>query len=108
LVGRPAAAYARARGAVVTVLTKETYDATALRSADIIITGVGQPHFITPELVKEHVILFDGGTSEDGGVLVGDVSPTVADRASLLTPVPGGIGPITIAYLLRNLISLTR
>jgi methylenetetrahydrofolate dehydrogenase (NADP+) / methenyltetrahydrofolate cyclohydrolase len=108
LVGRPAAAYARARGAEVTVLTKETYDASALRSADIIITGVGQPHLITPELVKEHVIIFDAGTSEDGGVLVGDVSPAVADQASLLTPVPGGIGPITIAYLLRNLVALTR
>ena len=108
LVGRPAAAYARERGAAVTVLTRETYDEAALRLADIIISGVGQPNLITPALVKEHVIIFDAGTSEDGGVLVGDVSPLVAEKASLLTPVPGGIGPITIAYLLRNLVRLAR
>lgn len=106
LVGRPAAAYARERGAMVTVLTKETYDSAKLRSADIIVSGIGQPHFIKPEFVKEGVVIFDAGTSEDGGVLVGDVAPEVASKASLLTPVPGGIGPVTIAYLLRNLVSL--
>lgn len=104
LVGRPAAAYARACGADVTVLNKDTYNEAELLQADIIISGVGQPHLITPDLVKEHVIIFDAGTSEDGGVLVGDVSPEVAEKASLITPVPGGIGPITIAYLLRNLV----
>lgn len=108
LVGQPAAAYAQARGAEVTVLTKGTYTAAALSSADIIISGIGRPHFITPDLVKDHIIIFDAGTSEDGGVLAGDVDPDVASKASLLTPVPGGIGPITIAYLLRNLVQLTR
>ncbi len=108
LVGRPAAVYAAARGALVTVMTKETYDASKLPPADIIISGIGKPHFITPDLVKEHVIIFDAGTSEDGGVLAGDVHPAVAERASLLTPVPGGIGPITIACLLRNLVQLAQ
>jgi methylenetetrahydrofolate dehydrogenase (NADP+)/methenyltetrahydrofolate cyclohydrolase len=108
LVGRPAAAYARGRGAVVSVLTKESYDAALLRQADIIISGIGQPHFITADLVQPGVVVFDAGTSEDGGVLVGDADPSVADVAALLTPVPGGIGPITIAYLLRNLVALSR
>jgi methylenetetrahydrofolate dehydrogenase (NADP+)/methenyltetrahydrofolate cyclohydrolase len=49
------------------------------------------------------VVVFDAGTSEDGGVLVGDAHADVADVASLVTPVPGGIGPITIAYLFKNL-----
>ncbi|MBP6881753.1 MAG: bifunctional 5,10-methylenetetrahydrofolate dehydrogenase/5,10-methenyltetrahydrofolate cyclohydrolase [Candidatus Pacebacteria bacterium] len=107
LVGRPAAAYARERGAEVIVLTKETYDESKLRPTDIIISGIGQPHFIKPDMVKEGVVIFDAGTSEEGGVLVGDVDPEVGSKASLLTPVPGGIGPITISYLLRNLVSLT-
>jgi methylenetetrahydrofolate dehydrogenase (NADP+)/methenyltetrahydrofolate cyclohydrolase len=108
LVGRPAAVYAAARGANVTIFTEETYDQAGLRLADIIISGIGQPHFITPDLVKEEVIIFDAGTSEDGGVLSGDVHPDVAARAALLTPVPGGIGPITIAYLLRNLVAISQ
>jgi methylenetetrahydrofolate dehydrogenase (NADP+)/methenyltetrahydrofolate cyclohydrolase len=49
------------------------------------------------------VVIFDAGTSEDGGVIMGDVHPDVANKASVFTPVPGGIGPITIAYLLSNL-----
>jgi methylenetetrahydrofolate dehydrogenase (NADP+)/methenyltetrahydrofolate cyclohydrolase len=108
LVGAPAAHYARSKGAVVTVLTKETFSSEVLQSADIIISGVGQPHFIKPAMVKDGVVIFDAGTSEEGGVLAGDVDPAVASKASLLTPVPGGIGPITIAYLLRNLVSLVR
>lgn len=108
LVGRPAAAYARERGAEVMVLTKENYEAAKLQPADILISGIGQPHFIKSDMVKEGVVVFDAGTSEDGGVLVGDVDPAVGSKASLLTPVPGGIGPITIAYLLRNLVDLTR
>lgn len=108
LVGLPAAEYARRSGAQVTLLTKETYDETALRKADIIISGIGQPHFIKPEMVKNGVVIFDAGTSEDGGVLAGDVDPAVVDKASIMTPVPGGIGPITITYLLRNLVGLAR
>lgn len=108
LVGLPAAEYARQAGAKVSMLTEETYDEQVLQTADIIISGIGQPRFITPAMVKEGVVVFDAGTSEDGGVLVGDVDPEVESKASLLTPVPGGIGPITIAYLLRNLVSLAR
>lgn len=108
LVGQPAAAYARTKGAAVQVLTKETYDKAALLSADIIISGIGQPHFISFDMVKAGVVIFDAGASEEGGVLAGDVDPAAASKAALLTPVPGGIGPITIAYLFRNLISSLR
>jgi methylenetetrahydrofolate dehydrogenase (NADP+)/methenyltetrahydrofolate cyclohydrolase len=108
LVGLPAAEYARKAGSIVSVLIKETYDESLIQTADIIISGIGQPYFIKPALVKSGVVIFDAGTSEDGGVLVGDVDPLVAEKASLITPVPAGIGPITIAYLLRNLVSLSR
>lgn len=105
LVGKPCEAYAKSRGASVIVVTEESGDATAeLRAADIIIAGAGTPHFITSDMVKDQVVVFDAGASEDGGVIVGDVSPEVADKAQLFTPVPGGIGPITVAVLLRNLV----
>lgn len=107
LVGTPAAFFARAMGARVTVLTEASLDATAVaQAADIIILGVGQPNLLTPDMVKEGVVVFDAGASEDGGLLVGDAAPTVAEKASVFTPVPGGIGPITIAVLFQNLLTL--
>ena len=108
LVGKPAARYARKRGARVRVYEDGTLDQSSLKTADIIISGIGQPHFINPDMVQAGVILFDAGTSEDGGVLAGDVHPAVEEVASLLTPVPGGIGPITIAYLLKNVVQLAQ
>lgn len=107
LVGRPAALWARAEGAVVQVVDRDTTDAdTILKEADIIISGAGQPGLITPEKIKEGIVIFDAGTSEEGGELKGDADPACASKASLFTPVPGGIGPITIAVLLRNLVVL--
>jgi len=108
LVGKPAARYARKRGARVRVYEDGTLDQSSLKTADIIISGIGQAHFITADMIQAGVILFDAGTSEDGGVLVGDVHPDAEKVAKLLTPVPGGIGPITIAYLLKNLVTLVR
>ncbi len=108
LVGKPAARYARKKGARVRVYEDGTLDQSSLKTADIIISGIGQAHFIKPDMVQEGVILFDAGTSEDGGVLVGDVHPDAESVAALLTPVPGGIGPITIAYLLKNVVMLAR
>ena len=59
-------------------------------------------------MVKEGVVVFDAGASEDGGLLVGDADPAAADKASLFTPVPGGIGPMTIALLFHNLVQLQK
>ena len=107
LVGQPAALYAKEKGAKVTVLTKDNFNPALLRLADLIITGIGQPHFVVPDMVKEGVVIFDAGTAEDGGKIAGDVDPKTYAKASLVTPVPGGIGPITIAYLLRNLMYIS-
>lgn len=108
LVGKPAAFWAEAEKAVVTALDKDTPDVERkLRGADIVISGAGVPGLITPDKIKEGVVIFDAGTSEEGGILKGDADPDCANKAVLFTPVPGGIGPITIAVLLRNLVSLT-
>lgn len=108
LVGKPAALWAEAQGATVTVIDKSTGDADALmREADIIISGAGVPGLITPDKIKDGVVIFDAGTSEEGGELRGDATSACSEKASLFTPVPGGIGPITIAILLRNLVSLS-
>ena len=91
----------------MSVVTKDTIDITHYtKNADIIVCGAGVPNLITEEMVKEGVIVLDAGTSEEGGILKGDVDPLVALKASLFTPVPGGIGPITIAVLLRNVVVL--
>lgn len=107
LVGAPAATYARINGAHVSIVTKETVlPAGAIESADILILGAGVPSLITINMVKSGVIVFDAGTSEEGGMLVGDASPLLSEKAALLTPVPGGIGPLTIAILLKNVLYL--
>ena len=107
LVGAPAEKYAKSKGAKVTVITEGSTDLSVVDTADLIILGVGKPNLLTPRMVKSGVVVFDAGASEDGGLLVGDADPKVAEKASLFTPVPGGIGPITIALLFRNLLELT-
>ena len=109
LVGKPAVCWAKAAGADVTVVDKDTKEADSLlQNADIIISGAGAPGLITPAKIKACVIIFDAGTSEEGGQMKGDADPACAEKASLFTPVPGGVGPITIAILLRNLVALHR
>lgn len=107
LVGAPAALWARRQGAAVSVTSQASpAQDRLLREADIIIAGAGVPGLITREQLKPGVVVFDAGTSEAEGVLAGDVDPGVAEIASLFTPVPGGIGPITVAVLFRNLATL--
>lgn len=109
LVGAPTAEFLKSVGAEVTVLTEASTEAeTTLKKADVLVTGIGKAHFVTPDMVRDGVAIFDAGTSEDGGLMVGDVHPAVAHTASLFTPVPGGVGPVTVAVLLRNLITLIR
>lgn len=107
LVGAPALEYAKQRSAQVIVVNEFTQNVEAVtKIADIIIMGVGRSNLLTLDMVKEGVVVFDAGASEDGGLLVGDANPEVASKASLFTPVPGGIGPLTVALLFRNLLEL--
>jgi methylenetetrahydrofolate dehydrogenase (NADP+) / methenyltetrahydrofolate cyclohydrolase len=108
LVGQPSVKWFTSAGAHVSVVVRETKDiAFYTRQADIIVCGAGDPGFLKPDMVKEGVVILDAGTSEEGGVLRGDADPLCAEKAALFTPVPGGVGPITIAVLLRNLIDLS-
>ena len=108
LVGRPVALWLLGEEGTVSVLDKETEAPGAvLAQADIIISGIGKPGFITGEMVKKGAVVVDAGTSESEGKVVGDVDfDSVAPKASYITPVPGGIGPLTVAILLQNVLTL--
>ncbi len=107
LVGKPVAFLCIQAEATVAVANKETQDLSKLaQNADVIITGAGQPGLITGEMVKDGVIVIDGGTAESGGGIVGDVDfDSVSPKASLISPVPGGVGPVTVAMLLSNVVT---
>lgn len=111
LVGAPAEVWFRAQGGDVRVFDKMSeVDAmhTALREADIVVTGMGHAGYLKPEMLKAGVVLIDAGTSESAGVIVGDADPQCEEVARLFTPVPGGVGPLTIALIFRNLLTLGR
>lgn len=106
LVGGPAAYLMRRLGAEVSIVTLESGSLEELKTADIVILGAGNPGFVTPDMIKEGVILIDAGTSEQGGKVRGDAGPACAEKAALFTPVPGGVGPIAVAMIFKNLFDL--
>lgn len=106
LVGAPAATWLRQRGAYVTIADRDSDLAELLKDADIIVSGAGVPGIIKPEMLKEGVVLIDAATSESNGVIAGDADPLCAEKCSLFTPVPGGVGPIAVACLFENVVTL--
>ena len=112
IVGMPQSLLLSAKGvdSTVTVAHSRTKDTQALcSSADIIIAAVGRPEMVTTDWVKEGAVVVDVGinrvdddTRERGWRLAGDVHPDVAQKAAWLSPVPGGVGPMTIAMLMEN------
>jgi len=108
LVGTPVAAMLRRRGAHVEIVTLGEGSLDALKDADIIVSGAGSPHLITPDMIEDRVVLIDAGTSESGGKVVGDADPACAQKASVFTPVPGGVGPLAVAMIFKNLFELMR
>jgi methylenetetrahydrofolate dehydrogenase (NADP+)/methenyltetrahydrofolate cyclohydrolase len=109
LVGLPSANWLEAQGATVTRVTKESGNLEeALKGADIIVTGVGSPNLITPDMVPEGAVVIDAGTSELGGSISGDVDRGVAEKVRVFTPVPGGLGPIAVSFLMYNVVALAR
>ncbi len=109
LVGNPCAIWLKQQGADVEVVTIESTlgdFAAVLRVADIIVSGAGSPRLIKPDMIKEGVVLIDAGTSESGGFVVGDADSACAEKCSIFTPVPGGVGPIAVAILFENVVTL--
>lgn len=107
LVGIPASKWFMEQGSHVSVVTRDTLDISYYtKHADIIVCGAGDPGFLTPDMIKEGSVILDAGTSEDGGVLRGDADEACGEKAAFFTPVPGGIGPMTIAMLFENLCTL--
>jgi len=105
LVGKPTAMMALNKNAVVTIAHSHASDLVSLcHEADIIISATGIPGLITKKHVKKHHIIVDVGISRDGNKLVGDVDEKVSSVVAGLSPVPGGVGPLTIASLFQNLL----
>ncbi|MCX6776363.1 MAG: bifunctional 5,10-methylenetetrahydrofolate dehydrogenase/5,10-methenyltetrahydrofolate cyclohydrolase [Candidatus Micrarchaeota archaeon] len=108
IVGKPMAAMLLNRDATVTVCHSKTKNlAKITKEADILIVAIGKPRFITAEMVKEGAVVIDVGINNPGGAVVGDVDfEKVKEKASAITPVPGGVGPMTVASLMKNTLSL--
>jgi methylenetetrahydrofolate dehydrogenase (NADP+)/methenyltetrahydrofolate cyclohydrolase len=103
-VGRPMSALFTNADATVTLCHSKTKNlAEEIRHADILVSAIGKAHFITREMVKPGAVVIDVGINQLNGKLVGDVDfAEVKDIASAITPVPGGVGPMTIATLMEN------
>ena len=106
LVGKPLAILLLGKNATVTIAHSKTKNLKDLcLSADLIVSSVGRPKLVTADMVKEGVIVIDVGINRVHGTIVGDVDYlNVCDKCSRITPVPGGVGPMTIACLLENVL----
>jgi methylenetetrahydrofolate dehydrogenase (NADP+)/methenyltetrahydrofolate cyclohydrolase len=129
IVGKPMALLLLHRNATVTICHSRTTDLAAVcATADILVSAIGRPGFVTPVFIKPGAAVVDVGTSQltdraaverlfpagskrretfarRGSIVVGDVDPAVAEVAGALSPVPGGVGPLTIAMLLKNTVT---
>lgn len=110
IVGKPLAAGLLGRDATVTIAHSKTKDlATLIKNADVIISDVGKAHLVTENMVKDGAVIIDVGMNRENGKLMGDVDfDTVAPKADAITPVPGGVGPLTVASLMKQAVILTR
>ena len=104
IVGKPVAFLLLEKNATVTICHSRTKDLSSItRQADILIAAIGKPNFVTTEMVKDGSVVIDVGINRVDGKLVGDVDyQLVSQKVSLITPVPGGVGPMTIAMLMAN------
>ena len=104
IVGKPMSMLLLHRHGTVTICHSRTQDlAEVCRRADILVAAVGKAGFITPDMVKEGAVVIDVGINRNAeGKVCGDVAPEVMDKASYMTPVPGGAGPMTITMLMKN------
>ena len=107
IVGKPMAMLLLHENATVTICHSRTQNLKEVcRGADVLVAAVGRAKFVTPDMVKPGAAVIDVGINRDEyGKLCGDVDPAVDEVAGWLTPVPGGVGPMTIAMLLKNTVT---
>jgi methylenetetrahydrofolate dehydrogenase (NADP+)/methenyltetrahydrofolate cyclohydrolase len=109
IVGKPASLLLLHANATVTICHSRTRDLPSItREADVLVVAVGKAGVVSPDDVKEGATVIDVGMNRGEDGIVGDVDPAVSERAGLITPVPGGVGPMTIAMLLRSTIRAAR
>ena len=104
IVGKPISLLLLERNATVTICHSKTQNLSAItKSADILIAAIGKPNFVTEDMIKDNTIIIDVGINRVDNKLIGDVDyQSVSKKTSLITPVPGGVGPMTIAILMAN------
>src|SRR5437773_701262 len=109
IVGKPIAHLLLQSNATVTICHSRTSDlARHTLEADVLVVAVGSAEVVTPDMIKQGSAVVDVGINRTEGGIVGDVAPDAADVAAFITPVPGGVGPMTIAMLLRNTLKVAR
>lgn len=110
LVGKPVAYLLRQRGFAVSTITRDTqHPEIIMQQADVIISATGHDGLVTGEKVKQGVMIIDAGTSESHGGIVGDVDlNSVSEKATMVSPTPGGVGPVTVAMLLDNVVQVAK
>jgi len=104
LVGRPVTKLLEDLGADVSVMTKETgLDIKKLLEGRIVVSGAGRAGLLTKDMLHPDAVVIDAGTSESRGAVRGDVDPECYENLKLISPVPGGVGPLTVISLFKNL-----
>ncbi len=107
MVGKPIAFLLTSRDATVTLCHSKTVNlAEHTRRADVLVVAVGSPYLIKPDMVKEGATIIDVGTTKFGPKIVGDVDFETVSKKASVTPVPGGVGPLTVIMLMENLVEL--
>ena len=110
-VGRPLALLLSQKGidATVTITHTSTKDAEKLtKDADIVVAAIGKAHFLKPDAIKTGAVLLDVGITRTSAGLLGDIDPECSQKASYIAPMPGGVGPMTRAMLLQNVVEMAR
>lgn len=111
IVGKPLVQCCLNKSATVTVCHSKTKNLEEItKNADVLISAIGKPEFVTKDMIKKNAIVIDVGINRlESGKIVGDIDyENVSQKASFITPVPGGVGPMTIAMLLNNVIKATK
>lgn len=111
IVGKPLAQCLLNKNATVTICHSKTRELESIvKEADIVVAALGRPKFVTANMIKDGAVVIDVGINRtDDGKLVGDVDfENIENKASYITPVPGGVGPMTIAMLMNNVVKAAK